>query len=203
MQEEWSRTTVRRRVRYALEQAPFAERTRRAYRRWTYAYLDAVTTDAPLDASQAQRFLDNLDGPPGTLRQARSALNFLLELTTGQRVGLQLDEIPAPEQPPRFLTSQQATEVLAHAEGPAGLAAHLIHDTGISVVEAAFLEIGSLSPALDTLKLPARTAGLPTIPVPAVTRPRIQCRLVADPAPKRFSRIRKRRRCIFVRDAIR
>lgn len=179
MQEQWSRTAVRRRVNDELEKARFAERTRRAYQRWTYAYLDAIACDAPIAAEHAQRFLNELKGPAGTLRQARSALNFLLEVTTGERVDLHIDEPAQTRHQPRFLCAEQAAAILSHAEGVAGLAAHLIHDTGVSVVEVACLAIDSFSADLDTLTPPTRTTGSPTVPIPVEAQRRIQLHLTS------------------------
>lgn len=177
MQEEWSRTAVRRRVNDELEKAQFAERTRRAYQRWTYAYLDGIASDTPIAAEHAQRFLDELKGPAGTLRQARSALNFLLEVTTGERVDLHIDEPAGTRHQPRFLRAEQAAAILSRAEGAAGLAAHLIHDTGVSVVEVACLAIDSFSADLDALTPPTRTTGSPTVPMPAETKERVRVHL--------------------------
>lgn len=45
MQEEWSRTAVRRRVNAELEKARFAERTRRARLSEFYAFAPAVASE--------------------------------------------------------------------------------------------------------------------------------------------------------------
>lgn len=157
MADTFLRTNVLERLEQALEERGFAERTRNAYRRWALALGDQALDD-PRQAARC--FLDELAQgaavAPGTVRQARTALAFLLE-TLGDARPLAMPQIArAARMPVVPITEAQMARLRGVCRGSVRTAAELMYGCGLTARETAALRIGDVDIIGGALSLPGR-----------------------------------------------
>lgn len=133
----------------ALARASFAARTRNAYRRWTLSLLAAEGEEQTVH-DRATRFLADLadrgGAAKGTVRQARSALAFLLATLSECPTPLVLPAITrlgavVPSPPP---TPDDVARIAEHCTGPTRIAVDLLWGCGLSAGTAVRLRVGHI-----------------------------------------------------------
>ncbi len=137
-------------VREATRRLHYSIQTEDAYVNWTKRFILYHGKRHPLDMGRPEviAFLGHLamreDVAASTQNQALSALLFLYKVVLGRPLEWVNDEVVRarmPERLPTVFSREEARAVLAHLHGTAWLAANLLYDSGLRLMECLRLRI--------------------------------------------------------------